>query len=79
MVQLQHSELQKNRFAAALRRRKRRGGGYGGGRDHDVFVGVKKGVTRGGLDAVEVVIGDDLPVHGVENVVDSNHVSVLGG
>ena len=51
---------------------------YGRGRDDDVVGGVEKGVASGRLNAVEVVVWNDLPVHGVENIVDSNQACILG-
>ena len=49
---------------------------YGGSRDDDVLGGVEDGVADSGLDAIEIVVGNDPPVHGIEDIMDANQVCV---
>ena len=50
--------------------------GYGGSRDDDVLGGVEDGIADSGLDAIEIVVGNDLPVHGIEDIMDANQVCI---
>lgn len=38
---------------------------------------MENGVANSGLDAVEIVVWNDLPVHGVENVMNTHQIGVL--